>query len=340
MDTLALEATGNKKTANGAAAVAPLPAPTPVKRKPAKKAKKAVVFFEVEILDAKTKDKLCFLDKGPKQSGRGKYAGGSLGQYAFGGDPSSWADLIFIVKNQSQLVTDPQWYPARQSIRLDPKGKSLKDEDVLQHLPVGTTATFYFRDLGAQISWVTVFLTEYTGPLVIYLMFYFRVPFIYAPKYDFTTSKHWVVHLACMCHSFHYVKRLLETLFVHRFSHGTMPLRNIFKNCTYYWGFAAWMAYYINHPLYTPPSSKTRKIPYPTKNPFTWIFLLVSCPNYTYELGSWLGFTLMTQCLPVAFFTLVGFIQMTVWAKGKHRSYLKEFRDYPPLRSPILPFIL
>uniref|UniRef100_A0A8C2D016 very-long-chain enoyl-CoA reductase n=1 Tax=Cyprinus carpio TaxID=7962 RepID=A0A8C2D016_CYPCA len=254
------------------------------------------------------------------------------------------------------------------------RGKSLKDEDVLQHLPVGTTATFYFRDLGAQISWVTVFLTEYAGPLLIYLMFYFRVPFIYAPKYDFTTSKHWVVHLACMCHSFHYVKRLLETLFVHRFSHGTMPLRNIFKNCTYYWGFAAWMAYYINHPLYTPPTygeqqirlaltvflfcqignfsihialrnlrppgSKTRKIPYPTKNPFTWIFLLVSCPNYTYELGSWLGFTLMTQCLPVAAFTLVGFIQMTVWAKGKHRSYLKEFRDYPTLRSPILPFIL
>ncbi len=64
MDALALEATSGKKSANGAAAVVPLvPPPAPGKRKPAKKAKKAVVFFEVEILDAKTKDKLCFLDK-------------------------------------------------------------------------------------------------------------------------------------------------------------------------------------------------------------------------------------------------------------------------------------
>lgn len=66
MDALALEATGGKKPANGTAvatAAVPMLAPAPVKRKPAKKAKKAVVFFEVEILDAKTKDKLCFLDK-------------------------------------------------------------------------------------------------------------------------------------------------------------------------------------------------------------------------------------------------------------------------------------
>lgn len=62
MDTLALEATGGKRLNYGAVA-APVLAPGPVKRKPAKKAKKAVVFFEVEILDAKTKDKLCFLDK-------------------------------------------------------------------------------------------------------------------------------------------------------------------------------------------------------------------------------------------------------------------------------------
>nr|XP_041567634.1 very-long-chain enoyl-CoA reductase isoform X2 [Taeniopygia guttata] len=271
--------------------------------------------YEVEILDARSREKLCFLDKVEPQA------------------------TVADIKNLFSK-SHPQWYPARQSLRLDPKGRSLKDEDVLQSLPVGTTATLYFRDLGAQISWVTVFLTEYAGPLLIYLLFYFRVPFLYGARYDFTASRHRVVHLACCCHSFHYVKRLLETLFVHRFSHGTMPLRNIFKNCTYYWGFAAWMAYYINHPLYTPPGSKARKIPYPTRNPFTWLFLLVSCPNYTYEVGSWIGFTIMTQCLPVALFSLVGFVQMAIWAQGKHRSYLREFRDYPPLRSPIVPFLL
>lgn len=61
MDALALEASGKRSSNAGLAA--PVPGAAPAKRKPAKKAKKAVVFFEVEILDAKTKEKLCFLDK-------------------------------------------------------------------------------------------------------------------------------------------------------------------------------------------------------------------------------------------------------------------------------------
>ncbi|XP_033007450.1 very-long-chain enoyl-CoA reductase-like isoform X5 [Lacerta agilis] len=194
-----------------------------------------ITFFEVEILDWKTKQQLCFLEKV---------------------EPNATISDIRLMFHKLY----PQWYPSRQSIRLDPKGKSLRDEEALQLLPVGTTATLYFKDLGPQIGWT--------------------------------------------------------------------------MNCFYYWGFAAWLAYYINHPLYTPPSygqkqvnlalimfltceagnfsihvalsnlrrdgkrSKTSKIPYPTKNPFTWLFYFVSCPNYTYELGTWIGFTIMTQCVP------------------------------------------
>jgi very-long-chain enoyl-CoA reductase len=34
-----------------------------------------------------------------------------------------------------------------------------------------------------------------------------------------------------------------------------MPLMNLFKNCSYYWGFTAFVAYHVNHPLYTTPCS-------------------------------------------------------------------------------------
>ncbi|XP_040023202.2 very-long-chain enoyl-CoA reductase isoform X5 [Gasterosteus aculeatus] len=306
-------------------------------------------FFEVKILDAKTKEQLCFLDKV---------------------DPRSTIRDIKSLFHKAY----PRWYPARQALMLDANQKSLRDEEVLQNLPVGTTATMYFTDLGPQLGWTVVFLAECIGPLLIYLLFYFRVPYIYSHNYAFTSSPHPVVRIAFACHSFHYVKRLIETIFVHRFSHGTMPLRTIVRNCVYYWGFSAWLAYYINHPLYTPPSygelqinyalvifvmcelgnfsihltlnnlrgegSRSRRFPEPTKNPFTWLFIFVSCPNYSYELGAWVGFSIMTQCLPVAFYTLLGFIQMTIWAKGKHRAYSREFKDYPTLRMAIIPLIL
>ena len=43
----------------------------------------------------------------------------------------------------------------------------------------------------------------------------------------FTTSV--LLRLALICWIIHYTKRLLETAFVHRFSHATMPIFNLFK---------------------------------------------------------------------------------------------------------------
>lgn len=56
MDVLALEAKGVKAEAS------PLPAPSKPRPKTPKKPKR-IVYFEVELLDAKTKEKLLLLDK-------------------------------------------------------------------------------------------------------------------------------------------------------------------------------------------------------------------------------------------------------------------------------------
>ena len=88
-----------------------------------------------------------------------------------------------------------------------------------------------------------------------------------------------------------------------------------------------------------PAGSKVRKIPFPDSNPLTSLFHLVSCPNYTYEIGSWIAFTVMTQSLPAFLFTLAGGFQMTMWALGKHRNYRKEFDKYPR-RKAIFPFLI
>ncbi|CRL07044.1 CLUMA_CG020016, isoform A [Clunio marinus] len=258
----------------------------------------------------------------------------------------------------------------RQALRLEIRGKTLKDSDTIESLDLRNGAKLYLKDLGPQIGWSTVFLAEYAGPLLVYLWVYQR-PWIFygdTTTASFTTT----AHIAAACYTIHYAKRLLETIFVHRFSHATMPIGNLFKNCMYYWGFTAYVAYHVNHPLFTspsmaqvyaglagfifselgnlsihinlrnlrPPGTTVRRIPEPDSNPFTVLFNFVSCPNYSYEVLSWLSFSFMTQCLPALIFSAVGMYQMTIWALGKHRNYKKEFKDYPKQRKSIIPFIL
>ncbi|XP_007528240.1 trans-2,3-enoyl-CoA reductase-like [Erinaceus europaeus] len=319
----------------------------PLKSNPAVKHSKTT-HFEIEILDAQTRKQICIVDKVAQTS------------------------TIHDVKQKFHKAC-PKWQPSCIGLQLECGGPFLKDYITIQSVAASSIVTLYFTDLGPQVNWTTVFLTEYTGPLLIYLLFYLRPPYIYDMKESSRRMRHPVVHLACFCHCLHYIRYILETVFVHKVSSGHTPLKNLIKGCAFYWGFTSWIAYYINHPRYTPPSFGNRQItvsaisfliceagnhfinvilshpnhtgnnacfPSPNYNPFTWMFFLVSCPNYTYEIGSWISFTVMTQTLPVGIFTLLMSIQMSLWAQKKHKIYLKKFNSYMYRKSAMIPFIL
>jgi very-long-chain enoyl-CoA reductase len=223
-----------------------------------------------------------------------------------------------------------------------------------------------FKDLGPQIGYSTVFFLEYFGPMVIYPLFYFGTPLIYGAPHAPVLAQ----RLACAYHTFHYAKRIAETFLVHEFSHGTMPIANLFRNCGYYWSFAAAISYFVNHPAYTSPpearvkaafgaamvcqllnayahivlsrlradGSKGYKIPYSLLAGFNF----VTCANYMWEILGWACFNVATQSVMGVVFNVCGAGQMALWAIAKHARLRKVFdgkdgRQRYPRRWKMLP---
>ncbi|EFN57949.1 hypothetical protein CHLNCDRAFT_20573 [Chlorella variabilis] len=263
----------------------------------------------------------------------------------------------------------PRYYASRQRFTLPPRegqrsGEALAAGKKLSDYGLQDGSVLLFKDLGAQIGYATVFFWEYLGPLVVYPLFYFLPQYLYPGVKEKSVAQ----TLALAYWTFHYLKRLLETFFVHKFSHATMPVFNLVKNCSYYWGFAAFVAYFVNHPLYTPPPPQQAYAtlafsmlcqfanfrchvilanlrPAGAKGyviPRGFLFNLITCPNYTAEILGWVGFTVATQTAAAALFTLVGAGQMARWALGKHKRLIKTFdgregREKYPRRWIMLP---
>ncbi|KAK5944171.1 3-oxo-5a-steroid 4- dehydrogenase [Knufia obscura] len=229
-------------------------------------------------------------------------------------------------------------------------------------------STIYVKDLGPQISWRTVFIIEYAGPVFIHPIIYALRPYIYsnAPP----EGSH-LQALTLLLVVGHFVKRELETMFVHRFSASTMPFRNVFKNSFHYWilaglNIAAWI-YSPNAPTAKEPKNllmfaglalyalgelgnlqahlTLMNLRSPGSNeraiPEGWLFDLVTCPNYMTETISWLGVLIVSNfSLSVLVFIVISVGQMMAWAKKKESRYRKEFGDkYKRKRYTMLPGI-
>ncbi|KAK5135985.1 hypothetical protein LTR08_004239 [Meristemomyces frigidus] len=221
------------------------------------------------------------------------------------------------------------------------------------------------KDLGPQIAWRTVFVIEYLGPLLIHPLFYFLRPYIYkgAPSEPSTLQT-----LTCVTITLHFLKRELETLFVHRFSNATMPATNIFKNSFHYWVLAGLLIAYFSYsptsasaassnPLLTyaglalfavgelgnlnshmvlrglrSPGGTERGVPKGLG------FDLVTCPNYLFETIAWAGILIVNRSWSTAVFIAVAVAQMALWAKKKESRYRKELGgQYQKKRYSMVP---
>lgn len=256
-------------------------------------------------------------------------------------------------------VYNKKWYPSRQrfTLPLDPKEKKptvLEPGKKISEYFGSKTGEFQvvFKDLGPQVGYKTVFFWEYFGPLFVYSLFYLFPRQFYPWSEDGRKVTYPAQTLAFFYWSFHYAKRIFETFFVHRFSHATMPVFNLFRNCSYYWFFGAFVSYFVNHPLYTPvPENRAYaalifSVICQLSNfychiilrglrssddkggyqiPRGFLFNYITCANYFTEILGWVGFNIATQTVAGVIFMIAGGYQMAMWAIAKHKRLRRVF---------------
>jgi very-long-chain enoyl-CoA reductase len=85
-----------------------------------------------------------------------------------------------------------KYYPDRQSFKLGKERTSAAlVKGTLGENGLTDGCRIYFKDLGPQIGWKTVFVAEYVGPMAVYALFFARLPLIYGsdlPAYTFVQT--------------------------------------------------------------------------------------------------------------------------------------------------------
>ncbi|KAJ7730884.1 3-oxo-5-alpha-steroid 4-dehydrogenase-domain-containing protein [Mycena maculata] len=265
----------------------------------------------------------------------------------------------------------PSFYTVRQKLSLPDTSKALPDDSAVLFDSAGD-AELSVGDLGPQVQWRTVFLVEYAGPLLIHPLVYHLPKLFYGAEIEHSSLQKSVYAMVLL----HFIKRELETLFVHRFSHSTMPLFNLFKNSAHYHLLSGvLLAYDVYRPAFSAPAvagtwrangtlltaawvvwvfaqlsnlsahltlralrpAGTTTRAVPTGYGFSPPFAL-STPNYFFELLAWAAVCALSGSPAAGLFFGVSAVQITLWAQKKHAAYKREFGDkYPRGRKVLVP---
>lgn len=270
-------------------------------------------------------------------------------------------DIISFIQSKLKIAIEPN----RIGLYfVNNKGKKVylaNKEKTLSSYNFEESSDIIVKDFGIQVDWRLVYVVEYFGPFIIFPAF-----FLFNLTDSNTTQK-----LGLLMGLVHFGKRIYESIFVHKFSRDTMPIKNLFVNVVYYWLlfgvscgyglfndgykestsfgalkylFAVLFFYsefknykcHIIQKIAKEESNGEYKI-LPNKEGFQY----VTCANYFWEFLSWLMFSLFTNSLNFYVFTLAGLYIMTKWALEKHASFRNLFGErYPRERKAMIPFLI
>lgn len=74
--------------------------------------------------------------------------------------------------------------------------------------------------------------------------------------------------------------------------------------------------------------------------PRAGLFEYISCPNHFGEIVEWIGFAILTWCLPGLSFAVWTMANLLPRALDHHKWYKGHFDDYPKNRKAVIPFLL
>src|SRR5688572_8065793 len=176
-------------------------------------------------------------------------------------------------------------------------------------------------------------------------------------------------NLAVALWVFHFMRRTVESLWVHRYSGRPVPWSDALVEYVYYWGFGIWIAFSFSaspgeslpwlqalgvvlvlvgefgnaRAHWTLRQLRSQSGVAQRVLPQGGLFDLVDCPHYLFEILSWLGFAMVTNVLASWVFVAAVTGILCFYAHSRHKRYLEEFdgRDgrpaYPAGRRALVP---
>lgn len=166
--------------------------------------------------------------------------------------------------------------------------------------------------------------------------------------------------IACLCA--HFVKRLLESWFLHKYSRPMNPLAAVAISC-FYSLTTFFPAYFNRQPIseidmlvivglgiflvgeifnfiHHKILADLRRATMDYVIPHGGLFDLVACPHYLFELVSWFGLCLIFRHVSMFLFYSLMVLYLLIRSLQTLAWYRERFPDFPPGRRALFPFIL